>query len=103
MNKDGKDILRQMRYVYARSNRILCMFSHCSIAVKIVLFNSYCTPLYCSYLWMEYKKTTFSKLRVAFNNAYRRVFGILNRSSASSMYANYNICNFEAILRNFFL
>ena len=92
LNKDDKDILRQMRSVYARSNRILRMFS---IDVKIVLFNSYCTPLYCSYLWTEYKKTSFSKIRVAFNNAYRRIFGLSNRSSASAMYANYNICNFE--------
>ena len=75
------------------------MFSHCSIDVKIVLFDSYCTPLYCSYLWTEYKKTYFSKIRVAFNNAYRRIFGLSNRSSASAMYANYNICNLEAILR----
>ena len=95
LNKDDKDILRQMRSVYARSNRLLRMFSHCSI----VLFNSYCTPLYCSYLWTEYKKTSFSKIRVAFNNAHRLTFGLSNRSSASTMYANYNICNFEEILR----
>ena len=48
LNKVDRDILRQMRSVYARSNRILRMFSHCSIDVKIVLFHSYCTPLYCS-------------------------------------------------------
>ena len=46
LNKDDKDILRQMRSVYARSNRILRMFSHCSIDVKIVLFNSYCLVLF---------------------------------------------------------
>ena len=94
-NKYDKDILRQMRSVYARSNRILRMFSHCSIDVKIVLVNSNCTALYCSYLWTEYKKTYFSKIRVAFNNAYRCIFGLSNRSSASAMYANYNICNLE--------
>ena len=99
LNKDDKDILRQMRSVYARSNRILRMFSHCSIDVKIVLFNSYCTPLYCSYLWTDYRKTSFSKIGVAFNNAYSRIFGLSNRSSASAMYANYNICNFETTLR----
>ena len=72
------------------------MFSHCSINVKIVLFNSYCTPLYSFYLWTEYKKMFFSKILVVFNNnAYRRIFGLSNRSSASAMYANYNICNFE--------
>ena len=93
-NKDDKDIIRQMRSVYARSNSILRTFSHCSIGVKFVLFNSYCTTLYCSYLWTEYKKTSFNKIRIALNNAYRRIFGLSNRSTASAMYANYNICNF---------
>ena len=45
----------------------------------------------------------FSKIRAAFNNAYRRIFGLSNRSSASGMYANYNIFNFEAILREFYI
>ena len=44
-NLDYKDLLRQMWYVYARSNMILRMFSHCSIYVKIVVSNIYCTPL----------------------------------------------------------
>ena len=44
-------------------------------------------------------KSTFSKVRVAFNNAYRKIFGLPKRSSASTMYANNNICNFETTLR----
>ena len=42
-------------------------------------------------------KTSFSKIRVAFNNAYIRIFGLANRISARAMYANYNTCNFEKI------
>ena len=45
------------------------------------------------------KKSPFSKVRVAFNNAYRKIFGLPKRSSASTMYANNNICNFETTLR----
>ena len=45
------------------------------------------------------KKSTFSKVRDAFNNAYRKIFGLLKRSSASTEYANHNICNFESTLR----
>ena len=67
--------------------------------VKITLFQSYCTALYCPYLWNDYKKSTFSKIRVAFNNAYRKIFGLPKRSSASTMYAKNNICNFETTLR----
>ena len=42
---------------------------------------------------------TFSKLRVAFNNVYRRVIGLPTWSRASEMYATHNIKNFEALLR----
>ena len=30
------------------------------------------------------KKSTFSKIRVAFNNAYRKLFGLSKRSNASN-------------------
>ena len=152
MNKDDKDILRQMRSVYARSvvvrlprpmegngvtpisdpyrtassttggwsrwNILMCfIYIYIILSTTVSHFWTlrmpfflqglpflytfpflqvhcalhYCTPLYCSYLWTEYKKTSFSKIRVAFINAYRRVFGLSNRSSASAVYANDNI------------
>ena len=56
----------------------------------------HCIVLICG---MITKKSTFSKVRVAFNNAYRKIFGSPKRSSASTMYANNNICNFETTLR----
>ena len=89
-----------MRLLYAKSNKLLRTFNHCSTDVKITLFQSYYTALYCPYLWNDYKKSTFSKVRVAFiNNAYRKIFCLPKRSSASTMYPNYNICNFERTLR----
>ena len=97
--QDDNDILRQMRTVYAKSNTLLRTFSHCSTDAKITLFQSYCTALYCPFLWSVYKKSTFRKIRVAFNNAYRKIFGLPKRSSASAMYAQHNICNFETMIR----
>ena len=92
MNVQGDDdMLRQMRKLYIRSNKLLRTFYHCSIDVKLELFRSFCTLFYCYYLWTAYKKSTFNKLRVAFNNAYRRVLGLPWRSSASAMYANFSI------------
>ena len=92
-------MLRQMRLLYAKSNTLLRKFSHCLADVKVTLFQSYCTALYCPFLWNDYKKSTFSKIRVAVNNAYRKIFGLPKRSSASAMYATHNICNFETMLR----
>ena len=90
-------MLRQMRLLYAKSNTLLRTFSNFSS--DVTLFQSYCTALYCPFLWNDYKKSTFSKIRVAFNNAYRKIFGLHKRSSASAMYATHNICNFETMLR----
>ena len=92
-------MLRQMRCMYAKTNKLLRMFGHCTVDVKIALFNSYCTSLYCSFLWTDFKKSTFSKVRIAFNNAYRRIFGLPKWSSASEMYACNNIDNFETMMR----
>ena len=50
-------------------------------------------------LEFDYKSTTFRKVRVAFNNVYRRVLGLPKWSSSSEIYAIHNIENFEAILR----
>ena len=41
----------------------------------------------------------FNKLRVALNNAYRRVLNLPWQSSASAMYANFGIQNFKADIR----
>ena len=38
-------------------------------------------------------------MRVAFNNAYRRILDLPWRCSASEMYATYGIYNLEAIIR----
>ena len=63
--KYDKDLLRQLRLLYTKSNRLLQLFYHCSTDVKIALFRSYCTCFYCPFLWIHYKKSTHSKLRVA--------------------------------------
>ena len=97
--KDDKDLLRQLRLLYIKSNRLLRLFYHCSTDVKIALFRSYCTCFYCPFLWTHYKKSTHSKLRVAFNNVYRCILKLPPRSSASTMYAINNIDSFEVLIR----
>ena len=66
--KDDNDMLRQLRILYTKFNRILLvwLFNCCPIDVELALFRSYCACFYCPYLWTHYKKSTHSKLRVAF-------------------------------------
>ena len=94
-------MLRQMRIFYTKSNRLLRLFHCCSTDVKLALFRSYmyCARFYCLFLWIHYKKSTHSKLRVASNNVYRRILKLPPRSSASTMYAVNHIDSFEILVR----
>ena len=67
--------------------------------VKLVLFRSYCPSIYCPFLWTHYKKSNYSKVRVAFNNVYCRILKLPSRSSASTMYVVNNIDSLEVLAR----
>ena len=82
-----------MRLLYSRSNRLFRMFSKCSKNVPIELCRSFCTTLYCPYFWTVHKKTTFSKIRIAYNNVCRELWGLCRRSSASERFVMNNISN----------
>ena len=97
--KDDNDILRQLRMLYTKSNRLLRLFHHCSVDVKLALLQSYWTCFYCPFLWTHYKKSNYSKIRVAFNNVYRRILKLPSRSSASTMYVVNNIDSLEVLVR----
>jgi len=64
---DDKDIQRQLRYQYCAANKLRASFSCCSNAVKNVLFLSFCTPMYASQLWCNFRKSCIQRLRVAYN------------------------------------
>ena len=88
-----------MRLLYCRSNRLIRMFNKCSQNVHIELCSSLCTTFYCPYFWTQHKKATFSKLRVAYNNVYHKLFVLKRRSSASEIFVLNNISKFEALMR----
>ena len=96
---DDVEISKQIRTLYIRSNKLLQMFSYCTIDVKKELFISYCSTLYCS-LWSDYGKATYKKLAVAFNNIHKRMLGLPWRCSASAMYANYDLSNIDTVMKN---
>ena len=65
---DDEDISRQMRSWYIRGNLLSRNFGFCSDTVKVQLFKTFCSIMYCSHLWSSFKKCTLNKLRVAYNN-----------------------------------
>ena len=58
-NCDDNDMLKQMRMLYCRSNRLVRLFSKCSKPVLLELRRSFCTEFYCSYFWTNYKRLHF--------------------------------------------
>ena len=60
-----------------------------------------CGSFYCSHMWTCYKKSSFSKICVAYNNFYCKLLLDSGRSSASAMFVENNIPNFECLIRNF--
>ena len=55
-NSDDAEMLRQMRLLYCRSNRLIRMFNKCSQNVLTELCRSFCTTFYCPYFWTQHKK-----------------------------------------------
>ena len=96
---DNFDITRQMRSLYARANMLSIHFSQCSPAVKKILFTSYCSNMYCSQLWWTYNVNMYNKLKVAYNNSYRKLMSYSYRCSASNMYVSNGVIDFDSLRR----
>ena len=97
--QDNEDISRQMRILYARANSFMRDFNCCSVDIKLRLFQTYCSCFYGPHLWTNYTLKVFNKLKVAYNNVYRRLLGFSRSDSASFMFVHNNVPNFECLLR----
>ncbi len=96
---DDMDITRQVKSLYARANTLLRKFCHCSQKVKLNLFQAYCASMYCTYLWCQYTVATYNKIRVAYNNIYRKLLGYSRMDSASMMFVTHHLDNFDTMIR----
>ena len=96
---DNLDISRQMKCVYAIGNSLVRNFSQCSDDVKLQLFKTYCSNLYCCQLWSNYKNVSYNKLKVAYNNVYRALFKLDRQTSISNSMVLFNVNGFKAVVR----
>jgi len=70
-------------------------FSRCSNAEKNLLFRSFCTPMYASQLWCDFRKAYFHRLFGACNFGCRALYNMPWRASINSHQVQYNIPTFE--------
>ena len=98
--KDDADINRQVRYLYCTANTVRLQFHTCSEPVKNVVFRTYCMPMYSTHLWCNYLKSSYNKIRVAYNNAFRLLHDIPRYVSTRLCQIYANIPTFDAYIRN---
>ena len=98
---DDLDILKQRRKLFVQGNTILRTFSMCTIAVKLTLFQSYCSSMYLPQLWTKYKQTTINKLYIAYHNILKMFIGLSKREHTRPICATLNVKYCPALIRNY--
>ena len=93
-------MFRQRRLLYVQANMLVRKFHHCTYDVKMNLFRAYCTPLYTAPLWVNYKKESLRKLKVAYNDCLRILLKKPRSTRASQLFCNMGLTTFMALLRN---
>ena len=71
----------------------------CSPPVKVKLFKTFCSNIYCNHLWTKYTQGVLKKLIVCFNNSFRILMGLPFNCSASGMFSSNNLRSFKEIKR----
>jgi hypothetical protein len=72
-------------------------FGSCANNVRLYLFRSYFSTIYCSSLWCPVSAITSNKIRVAYNDSFRIVMKYGRRYSASKMFAECETRDFWAM------
>ena len=96
---DNEDIKRQLRSFYGKANMLLRTFNYCSADVKKTIVSSYCGSLFTCHLWCNYTVQQYRQMHVAYNNIFRRLMGYHIFCSASGMFVENRIDNFDARIR----
>lgn len=97
--RDEEELVRRKRELYARANLIRNRFSSCSLSVKKFLFKTFFSNIYCASVWVPLKKNLFQHIKVAYNDACRIVFEKSRRNSASAMFCELTLCDFNSVRR----
>ena len=104
--KDDRDMTRACRQLYAQGNSLVRKFHMCTEKVKIKLFTTYCSQIYCAQLWQfrDFEKA-YRKVKVAYNNVFRFFLRLPKDPqgrpcSASEMFVNRRVKSFQEIIRN---
>ena len=72
----------------------------CSIGVRLALFRSFCSHMYTSQLWWNYKKCTMKRLLITYHNVFKMSISMSKYESTSVLCTVYNVLCCQAVIRN---
>ena len=99
--RDDEDVLREVRGLFTRRTNILARkFKMCSVAVKTVLFKSFCTCFYGMELWKFYTAGAINRLRSCYIRCMKSFFGYTRRYSVTRMLLELHLPTFDTLLWN---
>ena len=96
---DDESIKKEMRNLYARGNVLIRNFKHCTNVVKVALFKSFCSSIYCCSLWSSQKVEAIRKIHVAFNKIFKCLMNVKYDFSASLLFVSNRTDNFTVLRR----
>lgn len=96
---DDTDIACKLKSIYCKGNTLLKNFKYCTDQVKCLLFNSYCSNVYGCCLWTNYRSESLRRIRVAYNNVFRRLLKLARDSSISFHMVSRNVEHFNVLYR----
>ena len=103
MSDDDDHISKEIRNIYARGNMLIRNFKLCTTGVKITLFKTYCSSLYCCPMLTKYCKCTIGKVNVAFNKVFKVFVNVPSSFSPSWLFLICDVLNFPPLRRKLLL
>jgi len=97
---DYADIQREVHNLFVRTNILRRRFYKCSMAVKCVLFKTYCICLYNAALWSMYNKGSLRKLSSCYNKCVKLFFGFKRIDSLSGVLVETGMPSFNTLMHN---
>lgn len=98
--REEDELVRRKCELYPRANLLKNRFSSCTLPVKKFLFQTFFSNIYCNSVWVPVRKVLLKNVKVAYNDACRIVFGKSRRSSASEMFCELCLNDFNAMRRS---
>ena len=88
-------ILLFLETLYTVTNAV-----HLHTLAKKTLFTTYCKNIYCCHVWVNFKVNIMNKLKVVYNNVWRRLLGGSPICSASTIIVQNHVMSLGEVIHH---